>query len=779
MKFNFRKIASALASTAMVGSTVALAAAATFPEPFVKNGAADVVYVYGSTVDLAALPEITSALSEAVQTDDAVVGEPIEGDFIELNKDSNKFNLGDNFQSVYTKLDSGELSHILADGTYTNDQSNDFDYTQEIALSAGETLAHFQDDDYSDEPAVGLVLSEGDYVANYTLDFDDPAEGGVAFVDFEDTDFPFLGREYYVLDVTNASGVPKFTLLDSANSATLQQGESGTVAGHSVTVEFISESNVIFNVDGVQIDDLQQGDSRKIPGTETYIAVKSILYTGRESDQPRVDFSIGTGKIILENSEEVQLNDDSIDNLITYISNSGDELNSIVLEWSAEEDVWLAPGEEVILPGFESLKILMSEFYTNEDTTEKFGLEPSGSDDIKISNFPFEDGTASFVALHANATAYTLVGEDTDKVLVTSNDTFFTFDTDTDKWVAVTWISGEEHESYLLEVTGISDSSPARNTTTLKSYGSGSSKTVDIDDVVSFGSIDLTMTAARDDDNSATFSVTVPSGAAYLDRIVSKEGIQIYLPVDTSAVLYTGPGAINFSTAQTTHTFNMTEEDRDDNIAEGGSFTAVAGLNSGETSVTTVTGTPFSGGQLFETADGSDKYSGYLNSDLATMVVHDTGGDQDDLDITYHGTEAYGKVFVSEADIITSGGSSGSEINIVEVLDSEFAAHEMRTKNAIVIGGSCVNSVAASLLGVSESTCGADWTTATGTSAGQAIIETFDHPYADGKVATLVAGWAQGDTVNAATALATQVIDITAGKKYTVGSDSVAVAAVA
>src|SRR3989344_6614620 len=66
MKFNFRKIASALASTAMLGSTVAVAAAANFPAPFVANGAADVAIVYGNTLDFVAVTDITTALSTAL-----------------------------------------------------------------------------------------------------------------------------------------------------------------------------------------------------------------------------------------------------------------------------------------------------------------------------------------------------------------------------------------------------------------------------------------------------------------------------------------------------------------------------------------------------------------------------------------------------------------------------------------------------------------------------------------------------------------------------------------
>ena len=778
MKFNFRKIATALASTAMVGSTVALAAAGTFPAPFAEDNVADVVYVYGSDLDLPALVDITTALSDAVQTGDGDINVPTEGDFVELNKGSNKFNLANNLATVYSKLDNDELSTVLADGTYTNDPSEDFDYSQDIVLS-GEVLAHFQDDDYSDMPAIGLAFAKNDHIFNYTLDFDDPAEGGTNYIDLEDSDFPLLGREYYVLDASNSSsggiGAPKMVLLDSANSATLRQGETSTVAGFSVNVDFISENNVILIVDGVMIDDMEEGDTKKIPGTETYLAVKSILYTGRESDQPRVDLAIGTGKITLEHNREVKVNEDDVDNLKAYFTISGTtDINEIVLEWNAEDDMWLAPGESILLPGFESIKIFMTEFFTDEDTTETFDLKPSGSDDIELNGLMVEDGEVTLTLLHSNGTAYTLIGESTTKRLATSTTTTIFLDSDDDEWFVATWISGEEHESFVLQLDSVDDDNSADNKTTIRSHGSGAEKTADILDTLTFGSIDLTIDEAYSLNETAVITITVPSGTGHFDRLITKEGLQILLPYDDIDAV-AGSGAINFTGSANTYLVNFTEEDRDDNIASGDTFTITLGHESdGDVEVSSVVVAPFSGAELFETDDNSDKFVGYINSDLATKVMHDTGGSQNDAEITYFGSEAYARIFVAETEVVTRSGG-GSEIDIIRILDSEFAAHDMNTKNAIVVGGTCVNSVAAMLLNVDANTCGTDWTAATGAGVGQSIIETFEHPYAADKVATLVAGWGQGDTVNAATALATQNIITDAGKKYTVGSDLVAV----
>jgi hypothetical protein len=787
MKFNFRKIATALASTAMVGSTIALAAAATFPDPFVKNGVADVVYVYGVSADLAALPDITAALNDAIQTDDdsSDVTSPTDGDFVELNKNSDKMNLGDAFNSVFGDLDGTDLTVVLGDGTYENSDGDEFDYKQDIDLGTM-TLTHFQDEEDSDIPKIGFDLSDGDFVLNYTLKFTNDAEGDASWLSFETTDFSFLGKEYYILDAqTTSDGPPKLTLLDTANEATLQQGESATVAGYSVTVDFISADDAIFIVNGVEIDALQDGDTKKIAGTDAYIAVKKILYTGRESDQPRVEFSIGSGKIVLENGQEVVINDNDVSNLNVYMVNdTAWELDSMTLEWDFDGDEVgmedFPVGTEITLPGFETISVLFSEFLTNEDTTDMFSVDPQGSDNLEVRNVPVYDGDVSFTLLQSSGSGFNVIGESSTKQLATSATTELIVDKEDDEWFVATWVSGDDAESYVLYIDDIDDNDdPDANTTIIKSRASGSNVelTLDIGETDDIGNVELTLNAASE--ITGTINLTIGTNG-HFDRLVTENGLRFYLPVDsTAATLTSDAGLINLTAVPVSWVMNFEEEDKDDAIDSGVNFNFTIGHSSNKVTVSSVSTTSLAGTDTFETASGSDVEAGYVESDLSTYFEWDTGGDQDSVDVTYFGEETYARIFVSEAGVTSSGGSSGGTVGDINVMDSEFATHDMNTKNAIVIGGTCVNSIAAELLNVPADTCGAAWTAATGLGAGQGWIGTYDNPYATGKVATLVAGWSQGDTVSAATALATQGIDISVGKGYTVGSDNVAVAVVA
>jgi hypothetical protein len=111
-------------------------------------------------------------------------------------------------------------------------------------------------------------------------------------------------------------------------------------------------------------------------------------------------------------------------------------------------------------------------------------------------------------------------------------------------------------------------------------------------------------------------------------------------------------------------------------------------------------------------------------------------------------------LFASVAAEVTTTGGGGTgvvELGSIAVMDSEIDT--VSSKNLIVVGGSCINTVAAKLLGSDTPICGAAFTDKTGISSGQFLIQVFDSPYATGKVAMLVAGYEGADTRRAVTYL--------------------------
>jgi hypothetical protein len=153
-------------------------------------------------------------------------------------------------------------------------------------------------------------------------------------------------------------------------------------------------------------------------------------------------------------------------------------------------------------------------------------------------------------------------------------------------------------------------------------------------------------------------------------------------------------------------------------------------------------------------------------ADLFGTIARIDSGDSDQKSavISYPDEQVTANIYVGEKTSSVEGGTSSGgsvkELGSVTVMDTEVSS--VATKNLIVVGGSCVNSVAADLLG--GALCGADFETSTGVGSGSFLVQTFSR--SGDKVATLVAGYNAGDTTNAAKFLTTQTVDTTVGKKY-------------
>lgn len=143
---------------------------------------------------------------------------------------------------------------------------------------------------------------------------------------------------------------------------------------------------------------------------------------------------------------------------------------------------------------------------------------------------------------------------------------------------------------------------------------------------------------------------------------------------------------------------------------------------------------------------------------FGTLIARDTT-DNNKVTIAYPQDQMYADVLATELAATVSGtGGTATELGYVIVTDALVSS--VSSKNLIVVGGSCINSVAAKLLGSDTPLCGADWEAKTGAGTGQYLIKTYASPYSSAKVATLVAGYNAGDTTAAATYLTTQTVAI-------------------
>jgi hypothetical protein len=765
--FKIRKIASVLASTVMVGSTLAMAAASTFPAPFVQNGSADVAIVYGSnaaSTDNLAVVDITSALSSELAKQTATGSSSTSttitgGDFVKLERDSSKLHLGTGIRDAFSRaITSGDLPVLLADGTYTTYDNQDFDFTQKINVN-NLSYNQFSDNQYQDSnPTVGFKIADGQNILNYTLEFEKSPDFNNNLVS---TTLPILGKSYYIL----ANSTSTLTLLDQAVTQTISEGSAKQVVvgnkTYDISVTDVSSTNrVKISVDGKTSNSLAIGDTYKI-ATGVYVGVKDVSYKSKESAVSNAELSIGQGKLVLGDNE-VKLNEEVVDGLKSNITISSGKMSNIVINWNAEDDMFITANDSIVMPGFDNLKLSYGGMVTpSNPETIKVGHSNHNTVELSV---PLKDGTVTFDLLGSNATTgnFTSIGKNTDNRLVTASGNNLTFDADTDESFVASWTDGKDAESYLLYAASFTtENSGAINRTTLyKRTSSGNTELREVKegDVVSIGNVDLTVGDVDKDGRFVKF--TSGSGVSF-NTMYTKQGMKILLPVSNLAPAGLGEISLNSTNSTTPYSLQFTESDKNGNIAGGAKINVSLGTTATDLYTTVKTVTFSKGSDLVEIGE-SKVFQGFAYSELASKVLWDQDPTQQTVDITYNGGESYGQVVLSDVSASIGSSSGSSNLGSISVKDTDATSE---TKNLIVVGGSCVNTVAASLLGVAPNTCGADFTAQTGVADGQFLIQTFSR--SNGKVATLVAGYNAGDTTNAAKYLTTQTgVDTTAGKKY-------------
>jgi hypothetical protein len=754
MKFNFKKISAVATSILMTGLTLGAASAASFPAPFVEDGKADVAIVHGANanLDLAAAGNIQAALASHVEGEVTIEG----GDSYQFEKTSTKFHLGDTITGVISSdLDEDQMPVLLNDGTYIDDDNDEFDFTQKISMEASQ-LVMFDDNDYKvDEPSIGFKFSSGADVLTYTLEFSEEP----LIEDLPTTDLSIMGKDYYVLEATST----KLTLLDSASSTLVSEGESQSVTigtkTYVVSIEFIDSDSAKLNVNGEITNDISTSETYKL-SDGSYLGLKEILYSAKDTGISKVEFSIGNGKLVLENGQEINMNEDAIDGMTSTITNStlGTKLTSVAIDWNADDEIFVTEDSVATMPGFEAVSLAFGGLdYPAEETIE---VSYDGDDSAVLKNFPLKDSVEDINLLYTDGTSFTLLGKDSDEKLVTGS-TSVTFDTDTDSYFVASWTDGRDTESYLMRATNFKVDSGV-NKTTFQHRKDGAWADAKVDrkqsDTFSLGNAEFTVGAIDKLGKSVVLSNN--SVETNFNTLYSEEGLKVILPSDTPA----DDGYINFTANPTSWNLTMVEEDKDGDVAQGDTIKALIGLNSQTPKEVTVSS--ITGGESTESEiDDTDVFRDFVYSDLATEILFDKGGDQDSVKLMYHGEEVAADVMITSADaVVTDAGALG------EILVKDTEIDSVKSKNLVIVGGSCINSAAATLLGGAH--CGEAFTTATGVGAGEFLIKGFEDGFSAGKLALLVAGYEAEDTSNAATYLARKDVDTMKSYKGTSATEA-------
>jgi len=861
---NFRKIASVLASTAMLSSTLALAAASNYPAPFVQSGNADVAVVYGSLpgaeLDLASVTTIVANLQAKLSAQSSSSGSSTStstsGETYPLFTGSSKVYLNNSLNTVRSTLTDSELPTILADGKFSGNV--DADYVQTIVLGANPSVTFAKQPTSDDDPTVGVALSTStnNYVYNATVTFD----RAVAFnnTDSEGEDIVLFGQKFTVGSATDDD---ELVLFKSSETKTLTLGGSSpspstkvTVDGKEFTVDLVSASDTDATIKVT--DSAGKSDTKKIneASSKTVNGLEVAVNIADESDATNTAFAeitAGSQKVVLQNGAQVKIGseEDTVDGT-KVVFNSGTTnsivgaLTSITVQVAAknsDEDA-ITAGNSLVDPVFGSFKLNFAgtSIGMNSSDRETIKIMPSGNDKMQVKLMDHRNNEKALVFANnesglgvraladgsrdryhiveqdaLNRSSFVVVGNEDEgyiveltKVTNSSSDysgdaVEFTdmFDTSkkytasiTSEGAGTVTIGGK---SYTLTYNGASTNSEESRTVRLNYPDSSSGQVIVFPTVETskgaklglYEPVSINLTAHN---GVAVSALLIPDGDGYTSISASAvgtanssiNGVTLASAVTGASTTFAvGPLVYNASVGRNSTVVTLAlrdasnstdiglpglvlfEEEDDNNIYNA----LIVKLSGGATSDSPLSvsdvETTWGGDSVYDEIQGESNNDLYESMDFwGTHITTDrSDSDQYTATISYPDEQVDALVYAGEvSSSVSSSGNGGStkELGTIHVKDSEVAS--VASKNLIVVGGSCVNTLAKELLGGAG--CGSSFEQKTGVGAGSFLIQSFSRT--GGKVATLVAGYSAADTEAGAKVLTTQTVDTSAGKKY-------------
>ncbi len=868
----------------MVASTLALAAAANYPAPFVQGGTANVALVWGgqdaSTVDLFAAANIQSSLASALANQasggSSGGGSTVSGEAYELFTSSSPLLLNASLNSVRTTVTETNLPTVLADGTFSGDVDSDTTFSIDIGTNPRTVFA--KEPTSSDDPTVGILV--GTTALNYLYNATTTFSKAVCFncSDSEGEEIELFGQKFTVSSGTTDSDLVLFKSSDtvdlSVGGDAPHPSEEVEIEGTSYLVELVAASDTsatvkLTNQATGEADqkEINEAQSKKI------LDVEVAVDTADENNfQLTAQVILGASKVTLTDGNEVQIgtSDDPIDGTQVDFTNTIEtgNITKLVIQVFAEDGSsdFITPGNAMIDPVFGSFKIDFSGLESDDDR-ESIEVKVSGNDKMTLGFTNWQGksvtsqewvnnessawgtsflGDASdwriFVQEHSkiNETAYAVVGNEDDGYLVRlrtlSNSSSTTpaddqvvfenvFDT-TQKWEASITTEGSGTidiggKSY--SVTYWDDRDGDEDEYVQLNYPDSSAN-----DVIVYPSIEtskgaklmfyepLTINITDADFTGAYKNITnlkIPDGDGYSNIVFATAGAGTSNgPLNYTVTVGSGTathintstlasadgliGAVRYNVTSTGVNNTVTlriedgvggtvitrpaiillEEQDDANnyeatiVQTGGAGTSDNGIGVSDVDFTWNADAAMDG-----SAYGSSGLQLESNDDLYVMMdvwgtkvtVDQSTSDQYTATISYPDNQVVANVYVAEeAAIISGGSSSGGSTSLGEIIVEDSEVSQVAAKHLIVIGGSCINEVAATLLGSESALCGSDFEDATTIGSGSFLIETFSSEWGDNRVATLVAGYNAADTTNAATFLRTQTVMTNVGDKY-------------
>lgn len=711
----FKKITAIVASALIAGLTMGTAFAANYPAPFITNGAGSVAVVYGTGVGVSQLLDQTGAGQIQADLTDYITSSgssAVTAGDIKLTED--EITLGGVINAtgskILTAIEDNKLSSLVDEKFSWDDGSGSDDYNihEEIALVGNMKVLTTLDD-----PKLTGVALSNEEALEYKLVFDD-AITNLSKIGDSESDTLYLnlmGTEYEIEAVTATS-----VTVTTSQEVSMTIGQEYTINGKKVVLIDVYDGSVQVSVDGKE-ESIDLSDTSKINGIR--VNVKIIGY---HSSTPE------TSKAILKIGEDISKTFDDGDEFVGQdkddplwvwdITNISTGTGYIGVKYNAKID---SANDNI---AGDSIKYIGEGyvFPNNYAAVTLDSITGAVYQDVKVY---FEDAEDLFAAsdtstaIAENKPVLVIEAAETDSITVNSIETnkmYVWFNATSDKF-----------ETYYRDFDG--DYTP---TNKMRLANANALAFV-----------------------PATSNVTIAQGELATIAIGDTN-------LDVDMVVTAGVATLIIT--------------NDDGVVAGSN---VLNLTLDGTTITNITaGTLERLGTLVEDAQAGDVYFNNVDVSTEDYDYMDTYGiklsdgttvqiqaDADEVTLSVPEEQVYAQVTVSMGATVEEATQLGA------ILAKDTESDKITGKNLVVVGGSCINAIAASLLGSSTPICGPAFTAKTGIGAGQAIIKAYQY---GGKTALLVAGYDVTDTSAAVSKLMSSKPDTSQAWTVTTASQAIA-----
>jgi hypothetical protein len=758
--------------------------------------------------DVAMSLQFSSTVKETVQVS-GDAGVMLGGDSVKIQRSGDVLELDEWLGDVTETLDASD-AEALKTFTVSNDKGTTdvnqylrFKWDSPAADTGAAEVLYTEDDD--DNVGDFLWFDDGNEVFQYEMEFVEGFESDLddsdtnrSLSDLEDETLHILGEDFAVVNADFSSSQQlTLELMGGAIHDTIEEGETKTYTlrgkEYEVTALIISDwagatggsAEVKMKINGEVTKALDEGDT-EILNDGTTLGIREVLpnEAGETAGGDILEFYLGAFKIKFEDSTgtadtfngNVEVNEENIEDadLSMVFTSTADEVRiskiSYILstDGAGGDEPYAAPGQGLREKLDEPEGLLADawdiryEGLSDPGVTE-IQIKASGDDEYRLS-FTNNQGVdySNVRFLFANTTG-TYYGDDDDAfhyALTAQSNTSSTYNI-------------KKNDYFVLTHNGHLDTGVTR-ILRLDSLDT-SNDLVQMTDVGSGSTINAQYTAACNLGTAGSCEGDINVGGYTFDFFVMNDSThEVVLLVDlndsnglgtTSALIeakiVTQGGAILdlggqagtsyrelISEANNDLTLTTLSENFDENPGDE-SFVVNLTASGGNVDLSVVQTTVI---DLFSPDDNDDLNVGM--TDYGVLVKEeDEDNDPDTLVIEYPLAQLLPQAFLSFEKTVTMQGGAGTltveRPQRIEIGSAVLASQvsDPSAANVISVGGSCINSVTAEIMGLTYPACGAD----SGLAEGEGIVKLYE---SGDKVAIVVAGWEAEDTTRATRVLA-------------------------